>query len=507
MSELVAGSHTGDGQPDNHLLGTSVPECFVVMPFGTKPVPGTDQWFDFDKPYRVIMRRAIEAAGMSPIRADESIASGIIHTDMFKALRDRKVVLVELSLHNPNVYYELGIRHVLSTSGTVLMCRAGQPLPFDVALSRVVTYEYDGVHLDWEEAERVVPILRQHLLEALQGHQDSPVHALIHLPSLDVRTSSTEWTASRSSGLERYEQDLGERWHAQGQDVVALLDEHAGTTFGLRAIGYRCLVADPPPPGSAAVAERLVDAAQYDVANRLFERLGPEELSFRQRETYASSYSEEHGGLAGTDRAIAMVEAVITDVERAYAPSDQSRLAALAHAHRRLAGLRQWRFQRTASREDLDATIDALATTLQLMLESRRVGGDSPSGLVAQTRVKLMLHLRIRDRDPRRPDSEQHGPAVLASAVDPSVDDPLALSWLRWFQALVLADQGHERAVQDKVYEALREDALLASPEYVEVGARQYVLLRRFIDQYSEWFRDPVLIGSVAQALQSQLRS
>ena len=38
--------------------------------------------------------------------------------------------------------------------------------------------EYDGHHLDWEEAERVIPILRQYLLEALEGHQDSPVHAL-----------------------------------------------------------------------------------------------------------------------------------------------------------------------------------------------------------------------------------------------------------------------------------------------------------------------------------------
>ena len=175
-------------------------ECFVVMPFGKKPVPGvSDRIFDFDKPYRVIMRRAIEAAGMVPVRADESTASGIIHSDMFKALRDRRVVLAELSLHNPNVYYELGVRHVLASAGTVLMCRADQPLPFDIALSRVV-YEYDGRHLDWEEAERVVPILRQYLLEALEGHQDSPVHgaASTFLRPTDAATVLTR-TPTRSS--------------------------------------------------------------------------------------------------------------------------------------------------------------------------------------------------------------------------------------------------------------------------------------------------------------------
>lgn len=69
---------------------------------------------------------------MEPIRADEQTGSHIIHSEMFRELRDRAVVLADLSLGNPNVYYELGIRHVLSSSGAVLMCREGTELPFDV---------------------------------------------------------------------------------------------------------------------------------------------------------------------------------------------------------------------------------------------------------------------------------------------------------------------------------------------------------------------------------------
>ena len=88
---------------------------------------------------------------------------------------------------------------------------------------------------------------------------------------------------------------------------------------------------------------------------------------------------------------------------------------------------------------------------------------------------------------------------------DPRIDDPLSLSWSRWYQAIVLADQGHEQAAREKTYEALREDARLNELEHVEVGRRQYQLLRRFIDQYSEWFREPTLIGTLAQALQSKL--
>ena len=119
--------------------------CFVVMPFGVKPMrDGSERTYDFDKVYRVIIQRAIRQAGMQPIRADERIGSSVIHTDMFKDLRDQPVVLADLSLENPNVFYELGIRHVMTNSGTVLMCRRGAVLPFDVQLSRVIFYDYDG---------------------------------------------------------------------------------------------------------------------------------------------------------------------------------------------------------------------------------------------------------------------------------------------------------------------------------------------------------------------------
>jgi hypothetical protein len=101
-------------------------KCFVIMPFGTKPIPDEpNKSFDFDKVYRTVIRRAVEEAGMEAIRADEQSGSHIIHSDMFRELRDRAVVLADLSLGNPNVYYELGIRHVLSSGGTVLMCREG----------------------------------------------------------------------------------------------------------------------------------------------------------------------------------------------------------------------------------------------------------------------------------------------------------------------------------------------------------------------------------------------
>ena len=131
--------------------------CFVVMPFGRKPIPDSaGRVYDFDKVYRVIIQRAIRQAGLEPVRADERLGSHMVHAEMFADLRDHPVVLADLSLLNPNVFYELGIRHVMSPSGTVLMCRQGTLLPFDVNLSRVIFYDFDGESLDWEVVESVV---------------------------------------------------------------------------------------------------------------------------------------------------------------------------------------------------------------------------------------------------------------------------------------------------------------------------------------------------------------
>src|SRR5262249_8218766 len=124
------------------------------------------------------------------IRADERKGSNIIHTEMFIDLRDQPVVLADLSLDNPNVYYELGIRHVMSSRGTVLMCRHGSELPFDVKLSRVIFYKDDGANLAWEEAERVVRELQFALEQAKRGVPDSPVHALLESVLRDQELTS-----------------------------------------------------------------------------------------------------------------------------------------------------------------------------------------------------------------------------------------------------------------------------------------------------------------------------
>lgn len=98
------------------------PTCFAIMPFGQKVVGNFK--FDFEAIWRDIIEEAGERAGFRIIRADQG-DEGMISPAMFRDLFEADAAIVDVTYANPNVYYELGIRHGLCPHGTVLIRWAG----------------------------------------------------------------------------------------------------------------------------------------------------------------------------------------------------------------------------------------------------------------------------------------------------------------------------------------------------------------------------------------------
>jgi MAP3K TRAFs-binding domain len=143
------------------------PFCFVLMPFGTKPDESGKQ-IDFDIVYTSIIAPAIEAAALVPIRADEELLGGSIHKLMFERLMLCDYAIADLTTGNPNVFYELGIRHALRPSSTIIVFREGTRPPFDVAPLR-------GLGYDAQSPQPSVEALTRRLSKARDRHDDSPV--------------------------------------------------------------------------------------------------------------------------------------------------------------------------------------------------------------------------------------------------------------------------------------------------------------------------------------------
>ena len=196
------------------------------MPFGAVDIQlagrSNPLKIDFNRIYRDLIVPALQKADCEPFRADSQISAGDIRTDMFFELVTADVVVADLSIPNPNVYYELGIRDGVCARG-VLIIQGGWSAtqPFDVAQDRC--FKYDGMlfSLDSEAAkppaehakeiadavDDLAAVLSRALASDAQG-TGSPLYA--HLPGLKpVNWDDIEISRARYFGT--LQQDWEER--------------------------------------------------------------------------------------------------------------------------------------------------------------------------------------------------------------------------------------------------------------------------------------------------------
>lgn len=151
-------------------------KCFVIMGFGEKTDLATSRTLDLDKTYRIIIKKAVEEAGLECIRADDIIHSGIIDKPMYELLYAADIVVADLSTSNANAIYELGVRHALRPSTTIVMAEKQFKFPFDIGHLVIRPYEHLGKGIDAEEAEKVRGELKTAIQTLIEKQEvDSPV--------------------------------------------------------------------------------------------------------------------------------------------------------------------------------------------------------------------------------------------------------------------------------------------------------------------------------------------
>ena len=490
-------------------------KCFVVMPFGVKPRnDGTDRTYNFDKVYRVIIQRAISNVSMQPLRADETEGSRIVHSDMFKDLRDRPVVLVDLSLLNPNVLYELGIRHVMSPTGTVLMANEEtvKKLPFDIALSRTIAYRYDGEHLDWDEVERVIPQLQAAIEEARRGTPDSPVYAFLEQvlsPSaLKKDDSPVDDGKNPNSELDDYQKKFALIWIEKKETINLdkLIDEHSNSVFGARAIGYYALNGKLDKASQTKIAKFLFDHEQYDLSAKLYEQCDKtEKLGFTDNLYYGQAVSQASPDTQGAKRGLELMENARKDAKKRLdeKPDDVEAQKDFSYATQQIAGMYGWIWRLTRDESDLQKVINELRESIRLIedLREKKVE-DIPMGRYAHNLLRYTMFLRIAENDPDRMDVEKNFQKIVS--LKPGNELGLSASYLRWFQVFILADMGKYEDAQKRAQAAISLDIRYATrEEEKEVGRQQYSELRRLLEDFSRFWRDPKSIARVSQIINS----
>jgi hypothetical protein len=118
--------------------------CFVIMPIGDQTYGNeTISADELKKRYDDLIREAIKKAreGIDIVRSDDVSSPGSITTDILTRLMHSTYVIADITFPNPNVFYELGIRHAIRTKTILLKEKDSKWNYFDISHLRYIEYE------------------------------------------------------------------------------------------------------------------------------------------------------------------------------------------------------------------------------------------------------------------------------------------------------------------------------------------------------------------------------
>lgn len=171
---VLDATHSSNTATDNSATiaklakGASVKEgdtCFVMMPFAAP----------LGSYFGTIWEPAIKKAGLKAVRADDAaFGPGKIIDQIYRAIRDSKVLIAELTTKNPNVFYELGLAHALEKP-VVLVSGSEQDNPFDLRHIRVIFY--DTTDPFW--GQKLIDKVAENILSALTNPEEPPFKSLL----------------------------------------------------------------------------------------------------------------------------------------------------------------------------------------------------------------------------------------------------------------------------------------------------------------------------------------
>lgn len=142
--------------------------CFIACPIGGAGSPERKR-SDLIKTY--VIDEVLKPLGYETRRSDEIDRSGEITTQIVSELIDADLVIADLTGHNANVFYELGVRHAFKLP-YIQLIEDGEEIPFDIKAYRTIFMN----HQDLESVAKAKAILKRMVIEIDKGGEvQSPV--------------------------------------------------------------------------------------------------------------------------------------------------------------------------------------------------------------------------------------------------------------------------------------------------------------------------------------------
>jgi len=162
--------------------------CFVIIGYGKKTsyALGRPRILDLDQTYSLLIKPVFDALNIPCHRAIDKNLTGSIDKLMLEEIQRAPIALVDISTLNPNVMWELGVRHSLRDKYTIMICEKEQvsSIPFDIRSFVVHSYTHSEEGIPYIEVDRfrkVLTDLMQGILNGSKKDSDSPVFTFLNL--------------------------------------------------------------------------------------------------------------------------------------------------------------------------------------------------------------------------------------------------------------------------------------------------------------------------------------
>lgn len=154
--------------------------CFYISPIGAA-----------DSEYRqhsdlfmgTLIEPAVASFGLSLVRADQIDKPGMITKQIMEFLVKARLVIVDMSYHNPNVFYELAIRHMMRLP-IVQIVRKADTIPFDVNQMRTVIIDTSDIYSFAPRISTYQTDISSHIRRALEAPEAVETPISIFFPTL-----------------------------------------------------------------------------------------------------------------------------------------------------------------------------------------------------------------------------------------------------------------------------------------------------------------------------------
>ena len=161
-------------------------KCFIITPIGNE---NSDTFRKAKGVIESVIKPTLKEFGFDDIKpAYEINVSGMINTQIINRIIDDDLVITNLTGNNPNVMYELCLRHVVAKP-IIHICEEGTTLPFDIKDNRTIFYTNDMLGVE-ELKANMVKFMKE--IEYDGEYMDNPIYNAYRYGKLLKETQGTE---------------------------------------------------------------------------------------------------------------------------------------------------------------------------------------------------------------------------------------------------------------------------------------------------------------------------